>query len=72
MESCTILTSEANELVSDIHDRMPVILAPENYDLWLDPGFARPGFAGTAELEPMLQPYPAARMRRYRVSERVN
>jgi putative SOS response-associated peptidase YedK len=67
VESCTILTSESNELVSEIHDRMPVILAPENYDLWLDPGFARP-----EALEPMLQPYPAARMRRYRVGERVN
>jgi len=67
VESCTILTTEPNELAGEIHDRMPVILSPEDYELWLDPGFAR-----MDELKEMLKPYPAAEMRRYRVSERVN
>jgi putative SOS response-associated peptidase YedK len=39
LETCTILTTAANQLLADIHDRMPVILSPESYDLWLDPGF---------------------------------
>lgn len=34
--SCTIITTSANELVAPIHDRMPVILAPEGYSEWLD------------------------------------
>jgi putative SOS response-associated peptidase YedK len=35
--SCTIITTQANELLQPIHDRMPVILAPQDYDLWLSP-----------------------------------
>ena len=34
-----ILTTKPNRLLADIHDRMPVILPRESYDLWLDPGF---------------------------------
>jgi putative SOS response-associated peptidase YedK len=67
VESCTILTTEANELLRDVHDRMPVILAPESYALWLDPGFTN-----IRELLPMLKPYPAEQMRRFRVGQRVN
>ena len=37
IDSCTILTTEANELLQQIHERMPVILNPKDYDLWLDP-----------------------------------
>ncbi|ABA88238.1 protein of unknown function DUF159 [Syntrophotalea carbinolica DSM 2380] len=37
IESCTILTTEASEPVSSLHDRMPVILEPEDFDLWLNP-----------------------------------
>ena len=37
IESCTILTTDANDLTQPIHDRMPVILHPKDYDLWLDP-----------------------------------
>jgi putative SOS response-associated peptidase YedK len=37
IRSCTILTTDANDLVGEIHHRMLVILPPENYDLWLDP-----------------------------------
>jgi len=37
IETCTILTTKPNSLVADVHDRMPVMLRPEDYDLWLDP-----------------------------------
>jgi putative SOS response-associated peptidase YedK len=37
IESCTIITTDANELVREIHDRMPVILDPGDYAPWLDP-----------------------------------
>jgi putative SOS response-associated peptidase YedK len=37
IESCTIIVTEANALVQELHDRMPVILAPEDYAAWLDP-----------------------------------
>jgi putative SOS response-associated peptidase YedK len=37
LETCTILTQDANELVQPLHDRMPVVIAPGDYDHWLDP-----------------------------------
>ena len=46
---------------------MPVILPPEDYDLWLDPGFK-----DTKEISAMLKPYDAALMKAYPVSTRVN
>jgi putative SOS response-associated peptidase YedK len=67
VESCTILTTKPNELLREIHDRMPVILPRQHYDLWLDPGFHQ-----VTELRPLLAPYPAEQMRRYAVSQRVN
>jgi putative SOS response-associated peptidase YedK len=67
IESCTILTTTPNSLLADIHDRMPVILKAENYDLWLDPAFR-----DTASVTEMLKPFDAALMRRYPVSTRVN
>ncbi|SRR5579862_2794319 len=67
IESCTILTTKPNSLVADIHDRMPVILGPENYDLWLDPKFHN-----EESLFSMLTPYDATLMECRRVSNRVN
>jgi putative SOS response-associated peptidase YedK len=67
LETCTILTTTPNQLLADVHDRMPVILPPTNYDLWLDPEFR--DLAATTE---MLKPYDAGQMRRYAVSRRVN
>jgi len=67
IESCTILTTTPNPLLSDIHDRMPVILSPDNYDLWLDSGFRN-----TVSLAEMLRPYDAMLMKRYPVSTRIN
>ncbi len=67
IKSCSILTTTANEIAKDVHDRMPVILPRQAYDVWLDPGFQDMG-----ELKALLKPYPAEAMRRYRVSQRVN
>src|ERR1051325_532958 len=67
IETCSVLTTTPNELVRDVHDRMPVILAPDSYDLWLDPGFSRP--EGIGEL---LRPISGSAMKKYAVSPRVN
>jgi putative SOS response-associated peptidase YedK len=65
--TCTILTTEPNDLARAIHDRMPVILDPEGYARWLDPE-AR----GALALRPLLRPYPAGAMTAWRVSTAVN
>jgi putative SOS response-associated peptidase YedK len=67
LESCSILTTSPNSLLADVHDRMPVILSPEHYDLWLDPDFRR-----VDALKEMLNPFDATLMRRYPVNTRVN
>jgi putative SOS response-associated peptidase YedK len=67
IESCTILTTGPNELLKPIHNRMPVILAPEDFDLWLDPGTQHPG-----EVQPLMQPFPSDNMTFYPVSTHVN
>lgn len=59
-------TTEANELLAPYHDRMPVILRPEDYELWLNGG------AGQPELTPLLRPYPHEKMAAYAVSRLVN
>jgi putative SOS response-associated peptidase YedK len=66
-ESCSILTTTPNSLLVDIHDRMPAILHPDNYTLWLDPAFR-----DLASVSRMLRPFEPALMRRYPVSTRVN
>jgi putative SOS response-associated peptidase YedK len=43
LKSCSILTTTPNAVTSAVHDRMPVILDPDNYDLWLDPGMTNVG-----------------------------
>jgi putative SOS response-associated peptidase YedK len=67
VESCAILTTGPNNLVRPIHDRMPVILDPESYDLWLDPTPAR-----TARLKALLRPHAEEEMVVYPVSPFVN
>lgn len=67
IESCAIIVTDANELVSEIHDRMPVILPRESYDQWLDPELKDPEL-----LQELLEPYPAWLMQAYPVSTRVN
>ncbi len=65
--SCTIITTEPNALLAQIHNRMPVILPPEAYDVWLDPAEQKP-----AVLDGLLKPYPAELMTAYPVSRLVN
>ena len=67
VETCSIITISANALLSDIHDRMPVILKSEDHDRWLDPGFKQ-----VDDILDLLKPYQADSMRRYSVSSRVN
>jgi putative SOS response-associated peptidase YedK len=67
IESCTILTTTPNSLLADIHDRMPVILRQDNYDLWLDPGLK-----DVKALADFLSPFDAAKMRSFPVSSRIN
>ena len=67
LETFAVLTTEANELVRPAHDRMPVIVLPGRYGLWLDPAVQDPG-----ELAPLLRPYPADAMRAVPVGPRVN
>jgi putative SOS response-associated peptidase YedK len=67
IRSCTILTTEANDRVSNIHHRMPVILASEDHELWLDPDVRE-----ADPLLPLLAPYPDDVMEAYPVSRFVN
>jgi putative SOS response-associated peptidase YedK len=67
IDSATIITTEPNELTAAVHDRMPVILRPDDYDLWLDPEFE-----GKEKLQSLLRPYPAGEMTAFPVSTIVN
>ena len=67
IESCTIITTEPNDLMAPIHNRMPVILAPSSYDQWLDPAFQR-----IEPLNALLRPYPSEELTAYPVSTLVN
>lgn len=66
LQTCTILTTQPNEMMAQIHNRMPVILEPEDYDMWLDPG------DDPEQALHLLRPYPAAKMEAYPVSTTVN
>lgn len=65
LSTFTILTTAANELLAPIHDRMPVILPPEAWGLWLNPART------PAQVMPLLLPYPAAAMTMWPVARRV-
>ncbi len=67
VESCTLITTEANESLKPIHHRMPVILAPEAWDAWLDPG---PAPAGA--LAALLRPDAGAGLAAHPVERLVN
>jgi putative SOS response-associated peptidase YedK len=64
--TCCMITTAANELVRPVHDRMPVIVPPENYAEWLDPETPE------ARLLSLLKPYPADAMRVSEASAAVN
>jgi len=67
IETCTVITTDANSLTSDVHDRMPAILPEDSYDMWLDPEFS-----ATELLQRLLQPYDSDEMLMDEVSTRVN
>jgi len=67
LRSCAIITTEANELMAPIHNRMPVIIRPEDEALWLDPEVTEP-----ERLQPLLRPYAAAKMEAHPVSTAIN
>jgi putative SOS response-associated peptidase YedK len=67
LETCTILTTAPSDVVRPIHDRMPVILEPDVWDLWLDPSVQEPDM-----LQPLLHAYPAEQMLAVPVSNLVN
>jgi putative SOS response-associated peptidase YedK len=67
VKSCSILTTTPNAVTSAVHDRMPVILDPDGYDLWLDPGMNDVG-----AVSELFKPYDARLMRCYPVSTRIN
>lgn len=67
LETCTIITTAPNSLLAPIHNRMPAILPPEHYALWLDPALH-----DDSALTALLQPYPSAALRARPVSRAVN
>ena len=67
LETCTIITTEPNDLMAPIHNRMPVILAPASYDQWLDPTFQH-----IDPLKALLRPYLSEELTAYPVSTLVN
>jgi putative SOS response-associated peptidase YedK len=67
VETCTILTTTANNLVRPVHDRMPVILSPNDFARWLDPTYQR-----VEGLTPLLAPAPADGWEAVPVGPRVN
>jgi putative SOS response-associated peptidase YedK len=67
VKTCSILTTIPNSVTSAVHDRMPVILDPDSYDLWLDPGMTN-----VQVISELLKPYDARLMRCYPVSTRIN
>jgi putative SOS response-associated peptidase YedK len=67
IRSCSIPTTTPNSLTSPVHDRMPVILSREAYDLWLDPGMT-----DVDVLSDLLKPFDARLMRSFAVSSRLN
>ena len=64
--SCAIITTPANELVSELHNRMPAILLSDSYDVWLDRK------ANPAVLKKLLSPFPASNMTSHPVGRAVN
>jgi putative SOS response-associated peptidase YedK len=66
VESCAILTIEANDALRSLHDRMPVIVDPEHFNLWMDPDTI------PWELEPLLKPRPEDDIQFFPVSTHVN
>ena len=67
LDSCSIIVTAANSLMQPIHERMPVILSPDQYDAWLDPAVTDPEW-----LQPLLVRYPSDKMQLHPVRTTVN
>jgi putative SOS response-associated peptidase YedK len=67
IRSCTIITVDPNELLKPIHNRMPAIVQPSDYNSWLEPKETP-----SEQAMPMLAPYPAERMEAFEVGRTVN
>lgn len=67
VETCTIITTEANRVLEPVHDRMPVILKSKDYEQWLDEKQV-----DTNKLQKLLVPYPAKEMASHAVGKAVN
>ena len=67
VHSCTIITTSANDMMTPIHNRMPVLLAPKDWDRWLDPGYD-----DVDTLQNLLIPAPDSLLEAYPVSTEVN
>jgi putative SOS response-associated peptidase YedK len=67
IESCSILTTDANALLNEVHDRMPVIVPREQYALWLDPDVEE-----SPDLKEVMRPFDSRQMKGYPVSKTVN
>jgi len=67
LETFCILTTSANQLVKPIHERMPVMLTPDTFTLWLSHNMHDP-----QQLQPFYQPFPAAEMTAHKVPDLVN
>ncbi|AGA91095.1 hypothetical protein Thimo_2358 [Thioflavicoccus mobilis 8321] len=67
IESCAVIVTSANPLLRPIHDRMPVLLDPEQFEAWLDPSNG-----DTESLQGLLRPYPAEYLKAEPVSRSVN
>ena len=65
VESCTIVTTASNKLIESLHVRMPVILHPQEYDIWLDRVLSDP-----EKLKPLYKPYPAELMEMYPLEQK--
>ena len=66
LATCTILTTEPNELLATVHDRMPVIVSQEQYGAWLDPE------SPEGVVRRLTSPFPAELMSAWRITRRVN
>jgi len=67
VKSTTIITTQPNELIARLHNRMPVILPPDTYARWLEPAPRQP-----TDMQGLLAPYPAEAMSAHPVSTLVN
>ncbi|HEY2818472.1 MAG TPA: SOS response-associated peptidase [Casimicrobiaceae bacterium] len=64
LDTCTVITTDANDLLRDVHDRMPVIIAPQEYARWLD--------RTTNAVTDLIAPYPSELLQAHPISTRVN